>query len=239
MRASPARIPWSATDAIKELILTEGLRPGDPMPTELELSERLGAGRSTIREAMRTLSTLDIVEVRHGHGTYVGNLSLSPLVNGLIFRARFDASENFQTLKDVLQTRIALDLAVSEDLVATCTGKDTPELDALVEAMMTKAEAGVSFAEEDRKFHLILMEEVGNRLFSELVEAFWQIQDQAQPYLGVAPGAEIIETARAHGTMLDAAKAGDVEGYRQAVLAHYAPLGRAVERARKAANSER
>lgn len=232
MTVSPARVPWSATDAIQELILAEGLRPGDPMPTEIELSERLGAGRSTIREAMRTLSSLDIVEVRHGHGSYVGNFSLAPLVNGLIFRARFDASQDFQTLRDVLQTRIALDLAVAEELVTQFAGKENHELNALVETMSKKAEVGQSFAEEDRRFHLILMEHVDNRLFGELVESFWKIQTNVQPHLGVAPGKEIIETARAHGTMLEAAHNGDVEAYRRAVLEHYAPLQRAVERAR-------
>lgn len=232
MTVSPARVPWSATEAIQELILAEGLRPGDAMPTEVELTERLSAGRSTIREAMRTLASLDIVEVRHGHGTYVGNFSLSPLVNGLIFRARFDAAEDFQTLREVLQTRVALDLAVADDLVAQTRGMDTPALDSLVESMAAKAKAGENFADEDRKFHLILMERVGNRLFGELVEAFWKIQTKVQPRLGVAPGADIIETAKAHGTMLEAARRGDVEGYRQAVLDHYAPLHRAVERTR-------
>lgn len=232
MTVPHTRVPWSATEAIQELILAKGLRPGDPMPTELELSERLGAGRSTIREAMRTLASLDIVEVRHGHGTYVGKLSLAPLVNGLIFRARLDASEDFQTLRDVLQTRIALDLAVAEELVARCEGTDTPTLDTLVETMTAKAYAGESFAEEDRRFHLILMDYVDNRLFGELVESFWKIQTKVQPHLGVATGDEIILTAKAHGAMLEAARRGDVEAYRQAVLDHYAPLQRAVEHAR-------
>lgn len=232
MTTSPARVPWSATEAIQELILAEGLRPGDPMPTEVELSTRLGAGRSTIREAIRTLSTLDIVEVRHGHGTYVGTLSLAPLVDGLVFRSRFDASENFRTLREVLQTRVALDLAVAEDLAVEFKGKQTPLLDELVETMTIKAKAGESFAEEDRKFHLILMERVGNHLFGELVESFWRVQTEAQPHLGVAPGSDIIKTAKAHGTMLAAARAGDAEAYRKAVLDHYAPLTRALERAR-------
>src|SRR5699024_1228858 len=224
MTNTPARVPWSATEAIQELILAEGLRPGDPMPTEVELSTRLGAGRSTIREAIRTLYTLDIVEVRHGHGTYVGGLSLDPLVNGLVFRSRFDASENFRTLSEVLQTRIALDLAVADDLVAQFKGQQTPLLDELVEKMTTKANVGESFAEEDRHFHLVLMKHVGNRLFGELVESFWRVQAEVQPHLGVAPGSDIIETAKAHGTMIAAARAGDAGAYRQAVLDHYAPL---------------
>src|SRR5699024_978601 len=173
-----------------------------------------------------------IVDVRHGHGTYVGYSSPAPLVKAPIVRARFDAPADLQTLREVLQPRIALDLAVADELVTQFGGEEDPELNALVEAMATKAQAGESFAEEDRRFHLLLMERVDNRLFGELVESFWKIQTNVQPHLGVAPGADIIETARAHGTMLEAARKGDAAAYRQAVLDHYAPLQRAVERAR-------
>src|SRR5699024_12251417 len=110
--------------------------------------------------------------------------------------------------------------------------EQAPERDAPVDAVATKAQAGESFAHQDRRFHLLLMERVDNRLFGELVESFWKIQTNVQPHLGVAPGADIIETARAHGTMLEAARKGDAAAYRQAVLDHYAPLQRAVERAR-------
>src|SRR5690625_4162533 len=73
-RAGGSAVAW-----IQDLILAEGLAPGDPMPTEGALCEQLGISRSSVREAMRTLASLDIVEVRHGHGTFVGQLSLSPL----------------------------------------------------------------------------------------------------------------------------------------------------------------
>ena len=73
-RASRMRRSTTA-DQIKQLILTRGLRPGDPLPTEAELCDILEVSRSSVREAIRTLSTLDIVDVRHGHGTYVGAMS--------------------------------------------------------------------------------------------------------------------------------------------------------------------
>src|SRR5690625_7067445 len=98
---STRKSAWSATEAIKDLILAEGLRPGDPMPTESALCERLGISRSSVREAIRTLSSLDIVEVRHGHGTFVGGLSLAPLVNGLDFRARAESHDELRTLRQV------------------------------------------------------------------------------------------------------------------------------------------
>lgn len=228
---STRKSAWSATDAIKDLILAEGLRPGDPMPTETSLCDRLGISRSSVREAIRTLASLDIVEVRHGHGTFVGELSLSPLVNGLIFRARSDAHEDLRTLREVLAVRIALDLAMADRLADEYAGTNDDELTALVEAMTRKAANGELFIEEDRTFHHLLLETVNNRLISELVGAFWTIHTDLQPHLGVAPGADIVETARAHGEMLAAVQAGDAGAYREAVQTHYAPLQRAVERA--------
>ncbi|MBZ2199163.1 FadR/GntR family transcriptional regulator [Occultella gossypii] len=231
--ARPRKSAWSATEAIKDLILAEGLRPGDPMPTETALCERLGTSRSSVREAIRTLASLDIVEVRHGHGTFVGGLSLAPLVNGLIFRARSDAHQDLRTLREVLDVRTALDLSMADKLIAEHSGTEDEQLSRLVEAMTRKAAAGELFLEEDRAFHHLLLDKVDNTLITELVGAFWTIHTDLQPHLGVAPGADIVETARAHGQMLEAVQAGDADAYREAVRAHYAPLRRAVDRARR------
>src|SRR5699024_11203108 len=186
------------------------------MPTEAVLCERLGISRSSVREAIRTLSSLDIVEVRHGHGTFVGGLSLAPLINGLNFRARSDAHEDLRTLREVLDVRIALDLSVAEKLATEYQGTEEPTLTQLGKTMTEKADAGQLFTDEDRMFHHRLLQKVDNTLISELVEAFWTIYTDVQPYLGVATGPDIIETARAHGLMLEAVQAGDATAYREA-----------------------
>ncbi|RIK12953.1 MAG: GntR family transcriptional regulator, partial [Acidobacteria bacterium] len=119
---------WSTVDEIKDYIREHGLQPGDPLPTESELCEELGVSRSSVREAMRTLSSLDIVEVRHGHGSFVGGLSMSPLVSGLVFRGSLNRDGTFRTLREVVQVRIALDLGVAEELVATYRGTTNEHL---------------------------------------------------------------------------------------------------------------
>ena len=73
-------------ERIKQLIATNGLRPGGCLPSESDLCDSLGVSRSSLREAVRTLSTLEIVEVQHGRGTFVGNATLRPLVETLAFR---------------------------------------------------------------------------------------------------------------------------------------------------------
>ena len=91
-----------ASDAIKDLIRARGLEPGDLMPTEAELVVELGVSRSSIREAVRTLTALDILEVRHGTGTFVGQLSLKPLVEGMVFRGVLLPGDGLQSLREII-----------------------------------------------------------------------------------------------------------------------------------------
>lgn len=223
-----ARMRRSTTaDQIKQLILTRGLRPGDPLPTEGELCEALDVSRSSVREAIRTLSTLDIVDVRHGHGTYVGAMSLDPMVEALVFRGVLSPEGSLQALREVVEVRLALDLSMAEQVVAAAQGEeDKSELDELVTEMVDKASRGEYFLEADRAFHTKLFDTLENRLVGQLVGAFWDVHTAVLPQLDIAPPDDIHRTAKAHGDMLDAVRAGDVEAYRQAVIEHYQPLQR-------------
>lgn len=222
---------WSTADAIKSFIIDAGLRPGDPLPTETELCLALGVSRSSVREAVRTLASLDIVDVRHGHGSYVGRMSLAPLVNGLVFRLSLDAAHTLKSLRDVVHTRIALDLSVADELAGLHRDHRDEDLHHLVEEMRRHTAQGESFMEEDCAFHGRLLRDVDNAIIGELAGAFWEIHTRALPLLGISPPEDIAETVEAHGAILRALEAGDVDAYRIAIADHYAPLQRAIDRA--------
>lgn len=217
---------------VKELILQRGLTPGDPMPTEAELVELLEASRSNVREAVRTLAALDILDVRHGTGMFVGQMSLRPLVEGLAFKGVVLPGDDFEALQEVVEVRRALDLALAPGIVHSLSGGETPELSRLCTEMEISAERKEQFEEADRSFHLILAEELGNELYGQLVAAFWDVHSIVGPRLGVPTPRDIDDTARAHRAMLNAAVAGDLEAYRAAVQAHYEPLMRVLESSR-------
>ncbi len=219
-----------AQDAIKEYLLENRLHPGDPLPTESVLCEQLGVSRSSVREAVRTLSALDIVDVRHGTGTFVGKLSLEPLVNGLAFRGMLSPGEDYQALREVVEIRTALDLGVAEALVEAMTGTDNAELHELVDQMVDLTKRGCAFTEQDCAFHVILLSRLPNRLLGQMVEALWKVHTSVLPRLGVPTPADIVQTAAAHGEMLEAAERGDLAGYRAAVIRHYEPLLRVLDR---------
>lgn len=224
LTATPTTQSSTAMAAIKDYIIQENLQPGAPLPTESQLCATLGVSRSSVREAVRTLMALDIVDVRHGHGMFVGKVSMRPMVESLVFRGRLSPGDDFRALRDIVQVRLLLDLSLAEQVVAVWKGRQDPELEALVEEMISLSEAGSLFTEQDRSFHTMLLAPLDNHLFRHLTDAFWAVHTLTIPLMGAPTPEDITRTAHAHSHMLSAAQAGDVEAYRKAVHEHYAPL---------------
>lgn len=217
-----------AANGITDYIKQHQLNPGDPLPTEARLCEALNLSRSSVREAVRTLASLDIVEVRHGHGTFVGTLSLSPLVQGLVLRTTIDSANSFAHLREVVEVRIGLDLSMASELCRAFTPDDAEHLLALVDDMHDKHASGQSFAEQDRAYHQRLNSLISNSLIRELCDAFWQIHMDVLPLMKVQMPGDIEKTIEAHAAIVHALQAGDQQRYRDKVLEHYAPLQRAI-----------
>jgi DNA-binding FadR family transcriptional regulator len=221
-------LPLSVVDRIKEYILLGQLSPGDPMPTEKELSERLGVSRSGVREAMKTLSALDIVEVRHGYGTYVGQMRLTAMVQSLAFRGMLNHSADHHVLADLIDVRELIETSLAATIVTELSPQAALTLRRLTLGMHEKAERGQEFRAEDRQFHLVLMQTTRNALAVELTGAFWDVHAIASRSLG--PMADLSTTAQAHTAILDAIEAADPDLFRSAIREHYAPIRARMEK---------
>lgn len=215
-------------EKIKHLILLSGLRSGDPIPTEPELCRELGVSRTSVREAMRTLTTLDIVDVQHGHGSRVGKMSLAPLVETLVFRGVLSTGDDLTALREVVELRSSFDLALADQLICAHESHNQ-SLAELVTHMKVKAAKGQTFMAEDRQFHAELLAPIPNKLAGQMVTAFWDVHTAVLPRLGLALPDDLCQTAQAHGDILDAVQSGNHTAYRNAVIHHYEPLLRMLD----------
>jgi DNA-binding FadR family transcriptional regulator len=221
-------------DEIKRFMLDNRMRPGDALPTEAELCVALGASRSSVREAVKTLAALDIVEVRHGHGTYVGKLSLSALVESMAFRGMLGPDDDFRTYADLVDVRELFERGNAERIVGALTPGYLDALDELVEEMERQgARGGEGFVAADRAFHALLVEPIGNELISQLSSAFWDIYAIVAPHLDMLTIEDERRTVDVHRRIVAAARAGDAAQFAVAVAAHYAPVRRRMAEAQE------
>ena len=209
---------------IKDYILVHQLKPGDPLPTEAELCEAIGASRSSVREAVKTLSALDIVDVRHGHGTYVGRMSLAGLVESLAFRGLLSSEDDHRVLGQVVEVRQTLEQGLAAQMTSLVDDEQLRRLRSLATGMAEAAERGEDYLELDREFHLLLMEPLGNDLIQQLTGAFWVVQSIVTPTLGAEHRSALTLTAALHMAIVEAVEARDPAALREAVARHYDPI---------------
>lgn len=210
-------------DYIKQYIIDHQLGPGSPLPSEAEIASELQASRNAVREAIKVLQTLGIVETRHGQGTFVGNLSLQALVAGLSFRVLFEAPKNLRMLRELLQVREILECNLVAHLPAVTSPAHLADLRVLLAGMAARAARGKLFPEEDRSFHEVLYQPLGNTLVIQLLQAFWDVFYVVRFQLpGLADHPMV--TVEDHQRIVDALAAGNGSAAAEAMAAHFAGI---------------
>ncbi|MFI0356993.1 FadR/GntR family transcriptional regulator [Actinomadura sp. 9N407] len=205
---------------IKQLILERGLAVGDPMPTEFELVDELDVSRNSLREALKALQAVGIVEIRHGFGMYVGRMSLGALVDELTFHARMSKGQGHDDLAHLVDIREILERGLIEQVIDRGLESGTPELDEIMRRMEAEAAAGQVTPETDRLFHELLYRPLGNPIVSQLLGAFWDVYRTLQHDLAPVVQ-EATDVAQRHRDIYEAMHAGDRAAAAAATAAHF------------------
>ena len=207
-------------EAITRLILERGLAPGAPLPTEPELMEQLDVSRNPLREAMKALEALGIVDIRHGYGTYVGSVVLAGLETGLAFRGALSVQGDYTDIRNLLELREVLEAGLVGRVLAVADELDIDALEAAVVEMEAAALEGRYAPAQDWAFHEALYRPLGNALVLDLLQVFWRVFNALDPQLPRAGDTPAV-TAGWHRRILDAVCARDEDGVRAAVVEHF------------------
>lgn len=156
-------------DYVKQYILDNKLSPGDPLPPETHLVGKLSVGRSSVREAIKALQSLGIVEVRHGEGLFVREHNFDPILETIGFGMRFDGS----TLSEMAQIRFMLEGAAIKDAIAKISSSDIHKLEKIMEVWKQRADNKEKISDLDEKFHRTLYMAIKNQTLIKLLEVFW------------------------------------------------------------------
>ena len=136
-------------DGIMNLIQETPYKAGDKLPTEKELCESTGAGRNTVREALKILASRNVLEIRQGAGTFVSEkqgIPDDPLGFSMV-------NDHVKLTRDLLQVRIMLEPQIAA-LAAQCAKEhEIKELEEILEEMEAAMKKREDYSELDTKFH--------------------------------------------------------------------------------------
>jgi len=215
-----------------ETLLERGeLRPGDQLPAERALADQFQVSRASVREALRTLELLGIVETRAGGGTFVRQVApddLAKPLQSLIARGH--------TLSDVIEFRGVVEPAIASLAAARIGAAQLGELHDLLIAQQTKVAAGEPYADEDTRFHEVIGDAAGNELLTTMLGVIWDVL-RASREQWLQTNARAHASLEAHHRIYDALARHDAEAARKASAEHIKAVGEGILRLLKDANS--
>ncbi|WP_231712030.1 FadR/GntR family transcriptional regulator [Arthrobacter sp. zg-Y820] len=193
---------------IMELILDSKLEAGSPLPTEAELCSALGVGRNTLRESLKVLQALGVVEIRHGYGMFVAPTNFDALTAGLSFRGRLSLRQQGKEALELVDVRQTLESGLIGQAMSLMTPAHLARIEETVREMESLADQGQALAAVDSEFHRQLFEPLDNELLTHLLSVFWDVYSRIHAEAGMKAGS-LHATAQMHREIFEAVSAGD------------------------------
>lgn len=200
-----------ASEKIIKLIVDDNLKIGDKLPNEYELADKLGVGRSTIREAIKALVSRNILEIKRGSGTFIKcGVADDPL--GLIF-----VKDKLKLAVDLLEIRFMIEPKIASLAAQNSTQEDIEELSKLCDEVEELILKGVPHIQKDIEFHTAIARSSKNLVTTNLVPI---INQSISVFIDVTNTQLKNETIETHRDILNAIKNKNANEAHDAMLLH-------------------
>jgi GntR family transcriptional repressor for pyruvate dehydrogenase complex len=160
-------VSLDAAEAIKALILSGELGSGDALPPERNLAVMLGISRPSVREALRVLTAMNVVEPRHGGGTYVTSLDPTLLARPINFLLQVEP----RTFLHLFEVRQVLEVSGARLAAPKMTDEVVTELERLVDEAASVLRQPTQYSEVDFELHTKIIEATGNPIYLSLYQS--------------------------------------------------------------------
>ncbi|MGD9567672.1 MAG: FadR/GntR family transcriptional regulator [Sedimentibacter sp.] len=202
--------------AIKKLLITKNLMPGDKLPSETELANMLNVSRGSVREAMKILTAYGIVKIKRGDGTYISDTTDGILFDPLLFKLILNNDDDIQELKEL---REMIELGIIKLAIENATEKNTKTLENVYNYTAIKINMGEFnddvLIETELMFHTALGQATGNKLVQTIYNFVMDLYVPNIYKTGYKKYGE--EALISHKPIIDAIKNRDLEAGEKAI----------------------
>jgi GntR family transcriptional regulator, transcriptional repressor for pyruvate dehydrogenase complex len=204
---------------VREMIMSGELKPGDRLPREADLADRLGLSRNSLREAVRALSLVRVLDVRQGDGTYVSSLRAGELLGALSFVLDLHRSE--ESILEMLEVRRILEPAATATAALAVSQEDIEELRKLCDAT-EQAGSVEELVEYDLQFHRRIVTAAGNSYLAQLMDTLAGPTVRVRIWRGISQGGAVDRTVAEHRAIVTALEARQPDLARSWATVHVA-----------------
>ncbi|MDY0287893.1 MAG: FadR/GntR family transcriptional regulator [Sphaerochaeta sp.] len=157
-------------DELRLYIVKNNLKPGDKIPTEMEMSQTLGVSRNVLREAIKTLEILGVVSSKPGVGMVVNAFSPSSLSTCMFLNLIEDKGNLFRQSQEV---RKVLEIGFAKQCFDSMTDEQLVRMKECVKAMESFEEYE-DFYDSDAYFHQCMYENLDNKMLIAYLDSAWE-----------------------------------------------------------------
>jgi GntR family transcriptional repressor for pyruvate dehydrogenase complex len=201
-------------ERIREAIINRELKPGDYLPSEAELTSSLGVGKTSVREAIKMLEAMGVVEVRQGHGTFIREHASEDSIGPLIFQLILEQA----TPEGLLELRLIFEPAYTLLAMRKATEEDIKRIRECLELFEKKIREKTQMAEDDLEFHRLILTCVRNPFIERIGLTMHQLFKKSIEFSMV----KIPDVAlKDHKAIFEAFSKKDEAALRQAILKSY------------------
>jgi GntR family transcriptional repressor for pyruvate dehydrogenase complex len=190
-------------------ILESNLKPGDRLPSESELTAKLGIGRTSVREGIRQLEAVELLTCRQGYGVVLNKVTLSMLlpVNQRVPLADFMTLSK-KEIVDLMELRLLIELDACRLAAGNIQAEDLKKLHALIEEMDKNIRDPKAFIIPDMNFHKQIAVASGNVIYPRIFDIISELFRKQQAVVASLPGAKD-RASRYHREILNCLEIGD------------------------------
>ncbi|MFF1252234.1 FadR/GntR family transcriptional regulator [Pseudarthrobacter sp. NPDC058329] len=211
-RVTRPRLYEQLVEQILAYIESAKMRPGDLLPAERDLAERLGVSRATLAQALVALEVLGVIDVQHGTGAVLARRpSVASVVKGL--------REHRSRLPEIVEARSTLEVKLAALAAARRTDADLKAIDEALQVMAREIDGGDRGAHGDELFHQAITAAAHSAVLAQLMAFIAEmILETRMESLGQPGRPE--QSLASHRKIAEAIRAQDAEGAAEAMLSH-------------------
>jgi len=204
---------------VKAMIAEGKLKGGDRLPPERDLADKFVVSRTSVREALRALESLGLVEIRPGEGTFVRQVSIESLVEPL---ALLMVSQR-EAIGELFEARRLLEPSLAALAADRATPEEIQEMERILEEQAREIAAGRTGLAQDAQFHTAIGVAAHNRAITRIAHAIMDLLTQSREESLNTPGRPT-RSHEDHRRVLTAIEGRDAEAARRAMLEHLAAV---------------